>query len=548
MSQELYRYGQLLCVAILFFNVVSHAMGGLRLKVDRARELNLAGMFLCLALHALAFARIMAGHADPLWLRFGAAVYYLVFLFIVRVIDTYRARRHSLSIVLHVVGILAAVANLYVDWPIAYLPSGDLDLWWVGHVQGARMSYACGCALTAYATVAVVFSWIGARQAQARGHVELRALFPLATIGFPLFCVGIAAFTGLVPLPPPTGFLAALMALFFTWHGLDRQAQLTQKARRQASLNDYKLSHRIGAGGMAEVFVAEKMGPEGFHKKVAVKRILAHLSDDPSFRGMFLEEARIAAKLSHPNIVTVHELGETGGVFFIVMDYVGGVSLQWLIERRIERKEPLPAPLVAQIAIQVLDALAYAHALTDDRGKPLGLVHRDVTPQNIMLDDSGVVRLLDFGLAFAHDRSIHTEAKMLKGKVAYCAPEYASGEGLDGRCDLFALGIVMYQLVCGLRPFDGPTEIATLENIMAGRKKKPSQLVGDVAQSLELVILRALERDPDKRYPTAREMATALREYLIDAGSLADREALVRLLQSERAREKDADTQILPAR
>src|SRR4029079_9269946 len=128
-----------------------------------------------------------------------------------------------------------------------------------------------------------------------------------------------------------------------------------------------------------------------------------------------------------------------------------------------------------------------------------GIVHRDVTPQNIMLDDSGVVRLLDFGLAFAHDRSIHTEAKVLKGKVAYCAPEYASGEGLDGRSDLFALGIVMYQLVGGERPFDGPTDIATMDNIMAGKKRKPSQVVGDVAPALEVVILRAIERDPDKR-------------------------------------------------
>jgi len=336
------------------------------------------------------------------------------------------------------------------------------------------------------------------------------------------------------------------MALFFTWHGLDRQAQLTQSARRQASLDDYQLLHRIGTGGMAEVFVAEKKGPEGFAKKVAVKRILPHLIDDRGFREMFLEEARLAARLTHPNIVAIYELGETGGVFFIVMEYIAGVSLQWLIERRAADKAPLPAPLVAQIAIQVLDGLAYAHSLTDEQGRPLGIVHRDVTPQNIMMDDNGVVRLLDFGLAFAGNRAQRTESDVLKGKISYCAPEYAEGKRPDCRADLFALGIVMYQLVCGVRPFDGNSEAATIRNILAGKKRRPSERVGEVSPMLESVIWRALERDPDARFRNAREMAVALREYLIDAGSLADREALARLLKQEQAREQAAETEMLP--
>jgi serine/threonine-protein kinase len=221
------------------------------------------------------------------------------------------------------------------------------------------------------------------------------------------------------------------------------------------------------------------------------------------------------------------------------------VSLQWLIDRRAERKEPLPAPLVAQIAIQALDGLSYAHTLTDERGKRLGIVHRDVTPHNIMLDDNGVVRLLDFGLAFAANRSKHTDAQVLKGKIAYTAPEYAAGEGLDGRADLFALGIVLYQLVCGVRPFDGPSDMATIRNILDGKKRRLSDLVTEVSPTLEAVIWRALERDPARRFASAREMATALREYLREAGSLADREALARLLRGERELEKEAETQLL---
>jgi serine/threonine protein kinase len=279
----------------------------------------------------------------------------------------------------------------------------------------------------------------------------------------------------------------------------------------------YVLLDRIGAGGMAEVFRAVMPGVEGFRRTFVVKRILAARAQAADFVEMFVQEARIGALLNHPNIVQVYDFGNVDGNYFLAMEYLRGRDLSALTRRLRERQRPCPIPIATFIAREVAQSLGYAHALTDPEGQPLHVVHRDVSPSNIMCVRAGGVKLLDFGIAKATGVAPEqTGQGIFKGKLAYMAPERIRDEPFDGRSDLFALGVVLWELLTGRRLFRGQTEADTLKNVLQLRIPPPSELRPDVPAALDAIVLRALDRDPAARTPTGLEMADELEEVLAE--------------------------------
>ena len=278
----------------------------------------------------------------------------------------------------------------------------------------------------------------------------------------------------------------------------------------QARLGRYELLARLATGGMGEIFLARLEGAEGFEKLYVVKRILAHLADDARFRQMLVAEARIASKMSHPNICQVFELGETEGQLYIVMEYLEGVSLLPLLRRFSRENVALDIGFVTGVIQQVTDAMNYAHELKDRQGDFLGIVHRDVTPSNIFLTDSGVAKVLDFGIAKARGASTQTQEGTVKGKYAYMAPEQLKGSNIDRRVDIFALGVVLYEMLALRRLFQRKTDYLTFRAVMEQpipdiRRYRPD-LPDEVAEALA----RALDRDPSNRFETARQFGSAL--------------------------------------
>ena len=233
-----------------------------------------------------------------------------------------------------------------------------------------------------------------------------------------------------------------------------------------ARLGRYELIARIATGGMGEIFLARLEGAAGFEKLYVVKRILPHLADDARFREMLIAEARIASLLSHPNICQVYELGETEGQLFIVMEYLEGVTLLPILRRASKEAAPLEAGFVAGVVQQAADALHYAHELRDRNGEDMGIVHRDVTPSNIFVTATGVVKLLDFGIAKVKDASAHTKTGTVKGKYAYMAPEQLKGGAIDRRADVFGLGVVIYEMLALRRLFQRKTDYLTFRAVM----------------------------------------------------------------------------------
>jgi serine/threonine protein kinase len=281
----------------------------------------------------------------------------------------------------------------------------------------------------------------------------------------------------------------------------------------------YVLLDRIGAGGMAEVFKAVMPGAQGFRQTFVVKRILAERSRASDFVDMFVQEARIGSLLSHPNIVQVFDFGNVGGDYFLAMEYLRGRDVQ-AVMRQLRRENLLcPVPVAAFIAHEVAACLGYAHDLVGPDGKRLNIVHRDISPSNIMCLRTGGVKLLDFGIAkAAGDNSENTEQGLFKGKLAYVAPERIKNEALDGRVDLFGLGVVLWEMLAGKRLFRGKSELETLNNVLEMQVQPPSSLRPDVPASLDAVVMRALERDRDKRYPNGQTMSDDLEAVLRETG------------------------------
>jgi serine/threonine-protein kinase len=283
----------------------------------------------------------------------------------------------------------------------------------------------------------------------------------------------------------------------------------------------YRLTEKIGSGGMAEVFRAVGEGPAAFGRPFVVKRIHPRLSGQAEFVRMFVDEANISARLIHPNIVQVFEFAFQDGGYYLVMEPVEGIDMAWLLRRRMERpSEQLSPSFVAEVGRQVCRGLDFAHTLTDTDGKPLDIVHRDVTPPNIMVSWNGVVKILDFGLARAAEalRLHQSDAGMVRGKMSYLAPELLEGARADARSDLFSLGVVLHELLSGERLFVGETDFDTLKLVKAMPIPRPSTRNSAVKPALDGVVMRALERDPDKRYKSADEMGDELEELVLRKG------------------------------
>ncbi|MFT3697501.1 MAG: serine/threonine-protein kinase [Kofleriaceae bacterium] len=287
----------------------------------------------------------------------------------------------------------------------------------------------------------------------------------------------------------------------------------------QARLGRYELLARLATGGMGEIFLARLEGAAGFEKLYVVKRILPHLADDTRFRQMLISEAQIAAKMAHGNICQVYELGETAGQLYIVMEYLEGITTLPLLRRSSKAQVPLEFGLVAAVVQQCCDALHYAHELKDRDGESLGLVHRDVTPSNVFLTESGVVKILDFGIAKAKGAtSTKTEDGAVKGKYAYMAPEQLRGGAIDRRVDLFALGVVMYEMVALRRLFQRKTDYLTFRAVMEQPIPDIRRYRPDIPEPVANVIARALEREPAQRFDSARQLGNALLDAMNAVG------------------------------
>jgi serine/threonine protein kinase len=286
---------------------------------------------------------------------------------------------------------------------------------------------------------------------------------------------------------------------------------VTQQLPQPIQFGKYTLFERLGRGGMADVFKGRIQGPEGFERIFVVKRILPHLSDDPTFIRMFIEEAKLSARLNHPNIVQIFELGAVEGEYFISMEYVHGQDLSATMRVLWKSFGPPHPALVSFVGREVCRALGYAHGLTDEQGRPLGMIHRDVSPSNVMLSYDGAVKLLDFGIAKAMgDAPEITRNGTMKGKYAYMAPEQTEREEVDHRIDIFAAGIILYESLTGRRLFKGATDIQTIERVRRCDVKPPSFLNPACPPELDDILLKALARDPGRRFQTAVEMAEAL--------------------------------------
>jgi serine/threonine-protein kinase len=272
----------------------------------------------------------------------------------------------------------------------------------------------------------------------------------------------------------------------------------------------YVLYGAIASGGMATVHFGRLVGPAGFARPVAIKRLHAQFAQDPEFVKMFLDEARLAARIAHPNVVQTLDLVESTNEVFLVMDYVRGLSLASLVRTLRGMGERIPVAVSVGILVGVLEGLHAAHEAKNDMGERLDLVHRDVSPQNVLVGTDGVARLLDFGIAKAAGRVQSTKSGQVKGKVAYMAPEQVQGEPVTRRTDIYAASVILWEVLTGRRLFFGQNDADSLRRVMNDRVQAPSALVPELPHALDRVVMRGLERDASKRYSTAHEMAMEL--------------------------------------
>ena len=285
-----------------------------------------------------------------------------------------------------------------------------------------------------------------------------------------------------------------------------------------AHFGKYLLVHQLGLGGMAELFLAKQSGLKGFEKLLAIKKILPHLTQDPEFVSMFVNEAKLAALLTHQHIVQIFDLGHVDGAYYIAMEYVMGKDVRSLVGKIRAQGGRLPVDDALLIVSQVASGLDYAHRKKDLSGRDLNIVHRDVSPQNILVSYEGEVKLVDFGIAKAAGTGQETRTGILKGKLAYMSPEQAGGRSIDRRSDVFSLGIVLYELLTGRRLFKGDSDLSTLEQVRTAQIEPPRRFDPTIPEALEAVVLKALAREPEQRYHTASEFQAALERIMTDRG------------------------------
>jgi eukaryotic-like serine/threonine-protein kinase len=304
---------------------------------------------------------------------------------------------------------------------------------------------------------------------------------------------------------------------------------VVEKANTRARrIGRYLICGELAAGGMATVHIGRLLGPVGFARTVAIKRLHPQFAKDPEFVSMFLDEARLAARIRHPNVVPVLDVVASDGELFLVMDFVIGESVSRLCRLAGPAREGVPVRIAVAILCGALQGLHAAHETRGEKGDALGIVHRDISPQNILLGNDGAARLIDFGIAKAMGRVHSSQSGQLKGKLPYMAPEHVRGEATK-QSDVFSAGVVLWELIAGRRLFAGETEIETFTNVLQAEIKAPSKLRRDtmrgaveptVARRLDDVILKSLERDVTKRFGTAREFAIALERVIPPASTL----------------------------
>lgn len=276
----------------------------------------------------------------------------------------------------------------------------------------------------------------------------------------------------------------------------------------------YRVIKRLEAGGMAEVYLGEATGVEGFKKRVAIKRVLPHLAQNENFIRMFLDEARLSARLNHANIVSVFDISAREDTYFLIMEFVDGANLKKILESLQRRSQRFTLPEAVYVCAEACRGLSYAHELQDENGRALGIVHRDISPPNILLTKLGEVKVADFGLAKAGTQLSQTDPGVVKGKFSYLSPEAANGKEVDARADIFSLGIVLWEMLAGRRLFLGETDYATVKLVQQARIPRLSPLNNQVDVDFEEIMLKALAREPDNRFQSAHELGEALSGYL----------------------------------
>jgi serine/threonine protein kinase len=280
----------------------------------------------------------------------------------------------------------------------------------------------------------------------------------------------------------------------------------------------YALYDEIAAGGMATVHIGRLLGPVGFSRTVAIKRLHAQFAKDPDFVSMFLDEARLAARIRHPNVIGTLDVVALEGELFLVMEYVPGESLARLWRTTFDTGRTIPLPIVSAVLVGVLDGLHAAHEATDDNGEPLGIVHRDVSPHNILVGTDGIARVLDFGVAKAAGRLQSTHNGQLKGKISYMAPEQVQGT-VDRTSDVYSASVVLWEALTGKRLFFAETQAKTLANVLYPRVEAPGKIVPSISRELDALVMRGLDPNPAGRFATAREMGEALQRLIPPANA-----------------------------
>jgi len=306
-----------------------------------------------------------------------------------------------------------------------------------------------------------------------------------------------------------------------------------ESAVKPVPFGKYYLLERVNVGGMAEVFKAKAFGVEGFERLFAVKKILPSIAADEEFIRMFVDEAKIAVQLNHANIAQIFDLGKVDGAYFIALEYVSGKDLRTIYEHCRKVSKQWAIQQACYVVMQICEGLDYAHNKRDSNGSDLHLVHRDISPQNVLISHEGEVKLIDFGIAKAAGRASKTQAGILKGKFGYMSPEQVRGLSLDRRSDIFSLGILLFELLTMERLFYAESDFSTLEKIRNVELKRPRDYNPEVPEALEAIVLKALSRDPNDRFANAAELHEALQGFLFSSGLLYTRKDLAAYMHTE---------------
>jgi len=312
--------------------------------------------------------------------------------------------------------------------------------------------------------------------------------------------------------------------------------------KKPVPFGKYYLLERINVGGMAEVFRAKSFGVEGFERLVAVKRILPNIAEDRDFIKMFIDEAKIAVQLNHANIAQIFDLGVVDGAYYIALEHIHGRDLRAIFDRCRQHGEPMSIAQACFVAMKVCEGLDYAHNKRDQNNREIGLVHRDVSPQNVLVSFEGEVKLIDFGIAKAADKSAKTQAGILKGKFGYMSPEQVRGLPIDRRSDIFSCGIVLYELLTGERLFVGESDFSTLEKVRNVEILPPSTYNRKIPDELERIVLKALAKDVDERYLNAIDLHDELQAFVYTASEFYSRKDLAGWMKRTFAKEIDEET------